>query len=91
MPFRRVVALCLLLFCPLLAHAQAQPSGQPRTGVIQGAITTQSTVNLPGAQIVVADNAGKQIAQSLSGEDGHFNFVGLAPGRYKLTASFHHS
>jgi len=55
--------------------------------VIQGAITTQSTVNLPGAQIVVADNAGKQIAQSLSGEDGHFNFVGLAPGRYKLTAS----
>ena len=87
MPFVRVVVLCLLVFCPSFVQAQAQPSGPPRTGVIQGAVTTQSTVNLPGAQVVVADNAGKQIAQSLSGEDGRFNFVGLPPGRYKLTAS----
>ncbi|HUK35333.1 MAG TPA: carboxypeptidase regulatory-like domain-containing protein, partial [Vicinamibacterales bacterium] len=44
-------------------------------------------VNLPGAQVTVTDAAGKQIAQALSDESGHFSFVGLVPARYKVTAS----
>ncbi len=71
------------LLLPCAAGAQTPP---PRTGVLQGVVTTQGSVNLPGAQVTVTDVAGKQIAQILSGEDGHFSFVGLVPGRYKATA-----
>src|SRR5690349_19878726 len=82
--FRRFVTLVVLLLVPALVRAQAQP---PRMGVVQGFVTTQNTVNLPGAQVVITDAADKQVGQVLTDENGHFNFVGLAPGRYKITAS----
>src|SRR5689334_825480 len=75
----------MLLVVVLVSLLQSQQA--PRTGVLQGVVTTQGSVNLPGAQVTVTDNAGKQIAQVLTGEDGHFSVVGLAPGRYKLTAA----
>jgi len=74
----------MLIAVALLAVLQSQPA--PRTGVLQGVVTTQGTVNLPGAQITVVDSAGKPFTQILTGEDGHFSVVGLAPGRYKVTA-----
>ena len=85
MSFPRFLVLAVLVLCPLVAFAQTP--GTPRTGVVQGFVTTQGTVNLPGAQVTLTDAADKQIGQSLSDENGHFNFVGLAPGRYKLTAA----
>jgi outer membrane receptor protein involved in Fe transport len=87
MSFRRYVLLTVLVLLPALARAQGQPSAPPRTGVLQGTVTTQGTVNLPGAQVVVTDAADKPVAQILSGEEGRFSFVGLAPARYKVTAS----
>src|SRR5262245_55727415 len=76
----------MFIVVALLALFQAQPAPAPRTGVIQGVVTTQGTVNLPGAQITVTDGADKQVTQVLTDESGHFNLVGLAPGRYKVTA-----
>jgi hypothetical protein len=89
MSSRRFVVLVVLLLCAPLARAQGPSAGQqpPRTGVLQGSVTTQATVNLPGAQVVVADTSERQVAQALTDESGHFNFVGLAPARYKVTAS----
>src|SRR5882672_5843093 len=75
----------MLIVLLILGLLQAQQA--PRTGVLQGAVTTQGSVNLPGAQVTVTDNADKQVAQILTGEDGHFNVVGLPPGRYKVTAT----
>jgi hypothetical protein len=86
MSFRRFLVLVVLFLCPSIAVAQAQPA-PPRTGVVQGFVTTQGTVNLPGAQITLTDGGDKQIAQVLSDENGHFNFVGLPPARYKVTAT----
>jgi hypothetical protein len=74
-----------LVLVPGLARAQGQPP--PRTGVLQGTVTTQSTVRLPGAEIVVSDSADKKVASILSDENGHFSVVGLTPGRYKVTAT----
>src|SRR5262252_6293314 len=75
----------MFILVALLAILQAQPA--PRTGVVKGVVTTQGAVNLPGAQITVTDNAGKTVNEQLTGEDGHFNIVGLQPGRYKVTAT----
>jgi hypothetical protein len=83
--FRSLLAFMFLVLVPGLARAQAQQL--PRTGVLQGTVTTQSTVRLPGAEVVVSDAADKKVASILSDEDGHFSVVGLAPGRYKVSAA----
>jgi hypothetical protein len=76
------------MFLVLLSGlARAQGQQPPRTGVLQGTVTTQATVRLPGAEIVVSDAADKKVAGILSDEDGHFSVVGLAPGRYKVSAA----
>lgn len=75
----------MFIVAVLFSLLQAQQA--PRTGVLQGVVTTQGSVNLPGAQVTVTDKEDKQVAQILTGEDGHFNFIGLPPGRYKLTAT----
>jgi len=77
--------MSMVIVVALLAVLQAQQA--PRTGVLQGVVTTQRTVNLPGAQITIVDGAGKPFSQILTAEDGHFSVVGLAPGRYTVTAS----
>src|SRR5215471_1829985 len=85
MEFRLLVALAFVVLVPGFARAQAPQT--PRTGVLQGTITTQGTVRLPGVEVVVSDSADAKVATILSDENGHFNVVGLAPGRYKLTAT----
>lgn len=82
-----VVSLLLwFALVPAIAGAQA-PGTPPKTGVIQGVVTTQGTVRLPGADVVVKNSADKQVAEILSGEDGYFSVVGLQPGKYKVSAS----
>src|SRR5215510_11161412 len=85
MGFRSLVALAFAVLVPAFARAQAPQT--PRTGVLQGTITTQGTVRLPGVEVVVSDSADTKVATILSDENGHFSVVGLAPGRYKLTAT----
>src|SRR5215467_16407164 len=85
MGFRSLVAFAFLIL--LSAGAWAQAPQTPRTGVLQGTITTQGTVRLPGAEVVVSDSADTKVATILSDENGHFSVVGLAPGRYKVTAT----
>jgi hypothetical protein len=55
--------------------------------VLQGVVTTQGTVNLPGAQVTITDGADKPITQIMSDENGHFSVVSLPPGKYKVSAS----
>ena len=54
--FTFVVAILTLL----------QGQQAPRTGVLQGVVTTQSSVNLPGTQITITDSSNKPVAQTLS-------------------------
>jgi len=87
MEFRSLIAFVLMVLVPGFALAQAPASPSPRTGVLQGTVTTQGTVRLPGAEIVVTDSANKQVVTILSDENGHFAFLGLTPGRYKVSAA----
>jgi Carboxypeptidase regulatory-like domain/TonB dependent receptor len=79
------LALIVIVLSPGLAPAQTAQT--PRTGVLQGAVTTQGTVRLPGAEVVVSDAAGTKVASLLTDEAGRFSFVGLTPGRYKVSAA----
>lgn len=89
-------ALIVLTCSPAFAAGQISPAfaggtaaqAPPKTGVIQGVVTTQAgTVRLPGAEVIVKDSADKQAAQLLSQEDGHFSVVGLPPGKYNVIAA----
>ena len=86
----RVPVVVFWLACVALvpAMARAQEGGtQPQTGVIQGVVTTQGTVRLPGADVVVKNSANEPVAELHSGEDGYFSIVGLQPGKYHVSAS----
>jgi hypothetical protein len=62
--------------------------GQTATGDIQGFVTTQSgTVRLPGAEVIVADASGRQVARVFCAEDGHFRVPDLPPGTYRVSGS----
>ena len=52
MGFRPLIALAFVVLVPAVARAQAPQT--PRTGVLQGSITTQGTVRLPGGFAALA-------------------------------------
>ena len=57
-------------------------------GVIDGVVTTQGgTIHLGGAQVVVRGAGDADVATMLSEGDGHFRFVALPDGIYRLSAS----
>jgi hypothetical protein len=85
---RLVIVVVVLVALAHAARAQTPAAVPPRTGVMQGVVTTQmGTVPLPGAQVTITD-AATQVAQLLAEEDGRFHVVGLAPGRYRVSGTY---
>lgn len=57
-------------------------------GAVDGVVTTQGgTIRLVGAQVVVRDASDRVVATLLSEGDGHFRFVALPEGKYRIAAS----
>lgn len=58
------------------------------TGNIQGIVTDQTGVPVPGAEVVIsgAELAGER--RATTPEDGSFRFDGLSPGNYDLNVTF---
>src|SRR5262245_17752246 len=77
-------------FVVVLLTARATPA-QVRVstpGIIDGFVTTQAhTIPLGGVQIVVRNGVSDQVASAISEGDGHFRFVALPEGRYRVTAT----
>ena len=62
-----------------LAHAQFRAS-------IQGTVTDPQGAVIPGATVTLTDTDNGQSQTSVSNDAGVYNFNGLAPDHYKLTA-----
>jgi outer membrane receptor for ferrienterochelin and colicin len=78
------VAAFFILIC---LFAVSGASAQPASGRIHGIVTTQGSIPLPGAEVVVRDVSGREVSRVLCGEDGRFAADGLAPAVYSVTAT----
>jgi hypothetical protein len=79
----RVTAFFILICVFAVSGAFAQPA----SGRIHGIVTTQGSIPLPGAELVVRDMSGREVSRVLCGEDGRFAADGLAPAVYSVTAT----
>jgi hypothetical protein len=75
-----LLTLGLYLLSAGVAHAQFRAA-------IQGTVTDPTGGAMPGASIVVLNNETGQSHDTISNESGFYRVSGLAPGRYKVTAS----
>src|SRR5918993_3605640 len=75
-----LLTLGLCLLSAGMAHAQFRAA-------IQGTVTDPTGGAMPGATIVVLNNETGQSHDTISNESGFYRVSGLAPGRYKVTAS----
>jgi Carboxypeptidase regulatory-like domain/TonB dependent receptor-like, beta-barrel len=81
------VRLIHLVIAAALAGIPAPALSQGPNGDLSGVVTTQGDVRLPGAEVIVKDASGTQIAQLFCAEDGRFHLADVPPGRYSLSAS----
>ena len=95
------LSLCFLL-CTFSALAQSQlpdtpaPRVSPREnqpdpaslfGTISGTIVDKTGVQVPGALVKLSHEDQSSSQEMLSGEDGQFSFIQVAPGPFQLSIS----
>lgn len=83
----RVIFLVLvgLAIGPVAESAQARAA---TAGVIDGFVTTQGgTIRLSGARVVVRDMGDREVVTMHSEGDGHFRFVAIPDGKYRVMAT----
>ena len=76
------VVVCAVLVAALLAAGTAL--AQVNAVDLAGAITDQQNAAVAGAKVTIKNLATNASRSVLSGEDGRYLFVGVAPGRYEL-------
>jgi len=79
----RVIAFFILISLVAVCGAFAQPP----SGRLHGIVTTQGSIPLPGAELVVRDVSGSEVLRVLCGEDGRFAAEGLTPAVYTVTVT----
>src|SRR5215831_14165042 len=71
-------ALSLVLFFSLSASAQST------YGSIAGTVNDQSGAAVSGANVTLTNIGTTEKRTQVSGDDGHFTFVNLFPGDYRI-------
>jgi hypothetical protein len=59
----------------------------PGVGFLSGAVTDSSGAVVPDAKVVLKDEAGQTVRESVSNTSGRFNFEAVRPGSYTLTVA----
>jgi hypothetical protein len=71
------------------ADPQAAAAGQPAAAAtLHGHITDQTGALIPGAKVTLTDTKGKVMATTTADSSGAYDFRGLKPGGYIVTAEF---
>ena len=80
----RLAAMLGLLLIPTTAAAQTATA---TTGVVSGIITDSTGGVLPGVAIVLIDENTGASRETVSTDSGHYSFISVLPGRYRITAT----
>jgi hypothetical protein len=81
----RVLVLLALMVGLMPLELSAQAADAP--GTIEAAVSTQSTVLLPGVLVELRDQESRVVGRQLSDGEGRVRFAGVPRGRYHLVAS----
>lgn len=78
-----LVLVCLALVTPTGTYAQVTPG----TASISGTITDATGAVVPGAEVVLTDTATNITRNATTDAVGHYTFISVTPGVYKVTVS----
>lgn len=78
---RKVLAMCFLVL-----GMAALASAQVNTATLSGTVTDPQGLGLKGTKVTVTNAATGAQRTSVSDDSGNYNFVGLPPGQYKMSA-----
>ncbi len=77
----------LWLGLSLAAWPAAAQTATATTGVVSGTITDATGGVVPGVAVVLTDINTSASRETVSTESGHYSFIGVLPGRYRVTAT----
>jgi hypothetical protein len=78
-----------LIFATLILVIASVPAyAQVVTGSLNGTVYDSAGAVIPGAKVVLQNEASGVIRQTVANEVGYFNFVAVQPGSYTVTVAF---
>ncbi|MGH7461504.1 MAG: carboxypeptidase regulatory-like domain-containing protein, partial [Longimicrobiales bacterium] len=77
----------VLLAAAVLGAASLLPAQTSTTGTIFGTITDSTGGVVPGATVTILEISTNQSRETKSNVAGHYQFVSMLPGKYRLTVS----
>jgi hypothetical protein len=82
---RRSFRVCAIILCVLVLSRPVRSSAQVNTATLSGVVTDPSGLPVRGAKVTVTSAATDAVRTLLVDEDGRYIFIGLTPGRYKMS------
>src|SRR5205807_4231507 len=84
---RKMLSAFFVLTLALVLASSAWGQSQITAGTVQGDVLDEKGGSVAGATVEAKNLATNFTQTDITGEDGHFAFLSLAPGRYTLTIS----
>jgi hypothetical protein len=82
---RRSLSVCAIILFVLVLSCAAHSAAQVNTATLSGTVTDPQGLAVRGARITVTNAATGAARSLLVDDDGRYLFIGLTPGRYKMS------
>src|SRR5713226_2602578 len=82
---RRSLSVCAIILCVLVLSCALRSAAQVNTATLSGSVTDPQGLAVRGAKVTVTNAATGAERSIVVDEDGRYSFIGLAPGRYKMS------
>src|ERR1700759_1603962 len=77
--------ISFFIFCTLATLLITGAMAQTTSGTITGIVTDQSGAIVPGAKIILIDEATKEQRETVASDSGEFVFAALRPSTYSMS------
>jgi hypothetical protein len=82
---RRSLGVCAIFLCVLVLTCAVHGAAQVNTATLSGNVTDPQGLVVRGAKITVTNAATGAVRSIVVDDEGRYTFIGLAPGRYKIS------
>jgi Carboxypeptidase regulatory-like domain/TonB dependent receptor len=82
---RRSMGVCAICLCVLILSCALPSVAQVNTATLSGTVIDPQGLAVRGAKVTVTNAATDASRSLVVDEDGRYTFIGLAPGRYKMS------